>query len=184
MSGLRIDRRHQRQFVVHVVEDREQRRPHHQRLPARRSRRGSSPAASPSAAPCRSRDSRPARPPSAAGSAGTSSRVSSISARRLSSAGRVSAHERVRRRLRVAVDLGLAVAAAPDQVRLHADDRVAPARRAALDALQQERVRPAVRQLQERGDRRFQIGHAASPHQRAAPRVVGGHGSWQSRAGR
>ena len=64
--GLRIDRRRQRQFVVHVVEDREQRRPHHQRLRARRSRRGSSPADAPSAAPCRSRDSRPARPPSAA----------------------------------------------------------------------------------------------------------------------
>ena len=81
--------------------------------------------------------------------------------------------ERMRCRVRVPVDLGLSVAAAPDQVRLHPDDRVAPACRAALDAFQQERVGLAVCQLEEGGHRRFQVRHAATPHQRAASVVIG-----------
>ena len=88
---LWIHRRCQGQFVVDVVEDREQRRTQQQRVGNAEHGRGSSPASAPSAAPCRSRDSRPARPPSAADVGGASSRVSAISARRLSSAGRSSA---------------------------------------------------------------------------------------------
>ena len=83
-------------------------------------------------------------------------------------------HEGVRRGAGVAIDLRAAIPAAPDQVRLHADDRISPARRAAFHAFQQERVRLAMRQLQECRDRRFQIGDAPAPDQAALSGVIGG----------
>ena len=63
-------------------------------------------------------------------------------------------------RPRVAVDLGFAVQAAPDQIGLEPDDRIASARLAALDALEQERVVTALAEFEERRDRRLQIGDA------------------------
>src|SRR5204863_184393 len=48
-------------------------------------------------------------------------------------------------------------AATPDEVRLQRDDRIAAAPGAALDALEQEGVRPPVADLQEGGDRRLQV---------------------------
>ena len=62
---------------------------------------------------------------------------------------------------RVAVDLGLEIAAAPDQVRLQADDRIAPAAFAALHAFEQEGVVAALGQLQDRP-------RPASPDRRSA----------------
>ena len=73
----------------------------------------------------------------------------------------------------MAVDLGPAAAAAPDQVRLEADDRIPPARRAALHAFQQEGVGLAVGELEEGGDRGFEVGDPDGPGQRAAPGIVG-----------
>ena len=69
---------------------------------------------------------------------------------------------------RVAVDLGPPVAAAPDQVGRHADGGESAARRAAFHALQQEGVRPALRQPQEGADRRVEVGDAFAEDRLAA----------------
>ena len=73
----------------------------------------------------------------------------------------------------VPVDRRASILAAPDQVRLHADDRVTAPGRSAFHAFQQERIRLAVRQFQERRNRGFQIRHGLPPHQTAAPCFVG-----------
>src|SRR6185437_9801769 len=71
-----------------------------------------------------------------------------------------------------AVDLGLVPGAAPDHVRLEADDRVAAAHRTALDRFQQEGVGPAVGQLEIGGDRRLEVGDQLGPDElRLAPVV-------------
>src|SRR3546814_8922840 len=58
----------------------------------------------------------------------------------------------------VAVDFGLAAVAAPQQVRLQADDRITAAHRAALDRFQQAGPRPAVSEFEESRDRRLEVG--------------------------
>ena len=64
---------------------------------------------------------------------------------------------------------------APDQVGLEADDRIAAAHRAAFDRLEQEAHRPRARDLQERRDRRLQVGDQRGPHHlRLAARVARG----------
>ncbi len=63
-----------------------------------------------------------------------------------------------------AVDLGLVAAAAPDEVRFHADDRIAPAHMAAFDRFQQEGVGLGGGDLQHRRDRRLQVGDRFGPH--------------------
>jgi hypothetical protein len=74
-------------------------------------------------------------------------------------------------------DLGLVAAAAPDQVRLHGHDRIAPAPGAALDAFEQEGVGPPVTDLQIGRDRGLQIVDQPGPdHLRAAGLVGGGKG--------
>ena len=125
----------------------------------------------PSAAPCRSRDSRTRRPPSAAGSSGSSMRLSAISARSASSGGCVAGREAVGVAARGAVDLGAAAVRAPDQVGIEPDDRIAAAHRAAFDRFEQEAHRPAAGDLQERRDRRFEVGDQRGPdHLRLAAR--------------
>ena len=57
----------------------------------------------------------------------------------------------------LAVDRGRAVLAAPDQVGLEADHRIAPARCAAFDRFQQEGVGAVAGQLHEGRDRRLEI---------------------------
>jgi len=69
--------------------------------------------------------------------------------------------KRVRRIARAAVDLGAAVAAAPDEIGLEADDGIAAARLSALHAFQQERIVASLAELQEDGDRRLEIGDQA-----------------------
>ena len=60
--------------------------------------------------------------------------------------------------MRLAVDLGLAVAAAPDEVGVEPDHRVAAAHRAALDRFEQEgRAVRSLAQLQEGCDRRLEV---------------------------
>src|SRR6185437_1032484 len=77
----------------------------------------------------------------------------------------------------VAIDLGLVPGAAPDHVRLEADDRVAAAHRAALYRFQQEGVGPAVGQLEIGGDRRFEVGDQFGPDElRLAPVIGTGEG--------
>jgi hypothetical protein len=64
---------------------------------------------------------------------------------------------------RLAIDFGDVAAAAPDQIRLEANDGIAAACLAALNAFQQERIFPRPpfgihTQLQESGNRRLQVG--------------------------
>ena len=78
---------------------------------------------------------------------------------------------------RAAIDRGLAVMRAPDEVRLEADDRIAAAHRAALDRLEQEAHGFATAELQEGGDRRLEIGDERRPNDlRFAARVPRGKG--------
>ena len=63
-----------------------------------------------------------------------------------------------------ALDHGLAVAAAQDQERILAEERVAPDVLAALDALEQERVVGMLGDLEERRHRRQQVGHELLHH--------------------
>src|SRR5215217_8306041 len=66
--------------------------------------------------------------------------------------------------LRLAVDLGDAVAAAPDEVGVEADHRVAAAHRAALDRFEEERrAFVALAQLQEGRDRRLEVADEGCP---------------------
>ena len=74
---------------------------------------------------------------------------------------------------RPAVDLGGGPAAAPDQVRLEADEGVAPDGGPALDRLEEAGIAPPVAQLEEGRDRRFQVGHQGGPDHLGAARVVG-----------
>ena len=114
--------------------------------------------APPSAAPCRSRDSRRCRPPCGGRLSGSAMRLSAISARIASSGASGTATKASRPVARVAIDLGAAVAQAPDQVGIEPDDRVASAHRAALDGFEQEAHRPAGGELEEGGDRRLEVG--------------------------
>ena len=72
------------------------------------------------------------------------------------------------------LDRRLAVAAAQDQERVLAEERVAADVLAAFDALEQERVVRVLGDLQERRHRRQQVGHDLAPHrhERAAPRQL------------
>ena len=72
------------------------------------------------------------------------------------------------------VDLGLALAAAPDQVRLETDERVAAADRPALDRFQQEAVGAAVGQLEHRRNRRLQVGDQRRPDDLRPSGGIGG----------
>ena len=151
-------------LVLHRVEHHHQRRADQDRV-GNADRIGiGRPAAPPSAAPCRSRDSRTRRPPSAAArpAARCGFRRSARAARR------AAARRRARRRRRSLRALRLISACAPlrapDQVGIEADDRIAAAHRAALDRLEQEAHRPAAGELQERRDRRFEIGDQRGPH--------------------
>ena len=65
-------------------------------------------------------------------------------------------------------------AAAPDQVGLEADRRVAPAHRAALDRFEQEAVGPAFGELEHRRDRRLEIGDQRGPDHLRLPGLVAG----------
>src|SRR5205085_1044294 len=58
---------------------------------------------------------------------------------------------------RTPIDLRLAVATAPDQVGLEADDRVTAARLAALNALKQEGVVAPLAKLEEGGNRSLEV---------------------------
>jgi len=99
------------------------------------------------------------------------------------------AHRRAARRL----DLERAPAAAPDARRLGAEETVAPPLLAALDALQEEAVRPAM-YLQERRHRRLQVGQdlaadgdqvsLARERREVAARGPGGPGAQRARFGR
>ena len=86
------------------------------------------------------------------------------------------AHRQERRRIGacVAVDRRDPFLAAPDQIRRHADHGIAPARRPAFHAFQQEGVRLAMRHLHKRRNRRQQVGNIMPPDQRAAPRLISG----------
>ena len=87
-----------------------------------------------------------------------------MSARSASSGGRSSARKRAAGALRLPVDLGDAVAAAPDEVGVEADHRVAAAHRAAFDRFEQERrAVVALAQLQEGGDRRLEVADEGRP---------------------
>ncbi len=82
-------------------------------------------------------------------------------------------HEAIAGRACAAVDLGLAVDGAPDEVRLEPDDRVASAHRAAFDRFQQKALRPALGDLQERRYRCLEVGNEGGPDDlRLAPRVA------------
>ena len=81
--------------------------------------------------------------------------------------------ERIRRAARAAVDLGFAVAAAPDQIGLEADDGIASARLAALHALEQERVVAAFGEFEIGGNRRVEIGYAPRIDRLGAALVIG-----------
>jgi hypothetical protein len=95
--------------------------------------------------------------------------------------GELVGHEFIGRRARVAVDLGFAVAAAPDQIRLDADHRIAPARFAALDAFHQEGVVAAFGEFQECGNRRFEIGDQPRVKRLRAARIVSARECLQNR---
>ena len=69
------------------------------------------------------------------------------------------------------VDLGPVAAAAPDQVRLDAQDGVAAADGAAGDALEQEAVGPALGELEQRRDRCLQVSHQRGRHAPALDRA-------------
>ena len=86
--------------------------------------------------------------------------LSAMSARRLSSGGPSSARTRSGRRQRLPVDRGDAVLAAPDQVGVEADHRVAAAHRAALDGFEQER---GARRGRARSFRKAATGVSRSP---------------------
>src|SRR5262249_7002709 len=76
-----------------------------------------------------------------------------------------------------AVDLGLVLEAAPDHVRLEADDRIAAAYRAALDRFQQEGGGATVRPLEISPDRRLEVGDQLAPDElRLAPVIRVGEG--------
>ena len=103
------------------------------------------PAAPPSAAPCRSRDSRTGRPPSAAGrrAARCGFRRSARAAPRAAARAGREARPGLPRALRLIS--ARAPLRAPDQVGIEPDHRIAAAHRAALDRLEQEAHRPCRR---------------------------------------
>jgi hypothetical protein len=63
----------------------------------------------------------------------------------------------------VAIQPGAVASALPDQVGLHAHDRVASAHLAAGDAFEQEAVAPRLGQLQHQRHRRVEVGHQPRP---------------------
>ncbi len=75
--------------------------------------------------------------------------------------------------LGIAIDLGLAVPHAEDQVGCESDDRIAAADRAAFDGFEEEAVGAARRQLEHRRNRRFEIGHQPRPDHAGAAGIVG-----------
>ena len=91
-------------------------------------------------------------------------RLSAISARSAASGGSGQGVKASGFAARVAVDLGAAAVGAPDQIRLDADDRMAAAHRAAFHQLEQEAHRLAAAELEERRDRRLQVGDQRRPH--------------------
>ncbi len=70
---------------------------------------------------------------------------------------------------RLAIDLDPVAKAAPDQIGLHADRRVAAAHRPAFDRFQEEAVGPAFGQLQHRGDRGLEIRDQGGPDHLRSP---------------
>jgi hypothetical protein len=74
--------------------------------------------------------------------------------------------------LPTSIDRRLAIASAEDQKRILAEERIASHMLAAFDAFQQERVVRVLGDLQERRDRRQQVGDDffAHRHESAAPR--------------
>ena len=92
----------------------------------------------------------------------------SVSSGRPSSGSKACASARARRLISA-----LPLRAAPDHVRLEADDRVAAAHRAALDRFQQEGVGPPVGQLEIGRDRRLEVGDQLGPDELRLAGVVG-----------
>ena len=106
-------------------------------------------------------------------SGGRSIRLWRISALRLSSAGLPGRLERGPVGPHAAVDLGAVAEAAPYHVRPEADDRVAAARGAALDALQEEAVGLSLGKLEHRRDRGLEIGDERGPDHLRPAGLVG-----------
>ena len=152
------------------VEDRHHRRAHQHRV-GHAERVGIGRAAAPSAGPCRSRDSRTRRRPSAAGRAAASMRESAISARSESSAAARTASKASRSRARARLISARPPLAAPDQVGLEADDRIAARARRRLRPIRTGRCRRRVPrdELQQGRDRRLQIGDQPPADQRRSP---------------
>ena len=155
-AELGADRRHDRQLVLHRIEDRDDARADQDRVGHVDRLRLRLPAAAPSAAPCRRRGSRRRRPTSAAGRPGTAMRLSPISLR--SAASEFLGAGREARKIRRARDLRACALGAEEQIRIEAEHRIAPAHRAAFDRFQQKGVPPAAGELQEGGDRGFEVG--------------------------
>ena len=148
LVGARPHRGDDGDQVLDIVEDRHDRRPQEHRNRAGRGPAACPSAGAPSAAPCRSPYSRTGRPPWAAGRAAVRCgiRRPARAARRARRRGR--ARTRVVVDAKAPVDLGLVAAAAPDEIGLEADHRIAPADRAALDGFQQEAVGAPVGEFQ------------------------------------
>ena len=72
-----------------------------------------------------------------------------------------------------AVEAGARAAALPEEVGLHADDRVAAADLAAGDALEQEAVLARLGELQHQRDRGVEVGDEAGPDHLVAARGEG-----------
>ena len=151
------------------VEDRHDRRPDHDRVgQVQRVGIGAGRAARP-AGPCRSRARRTGPRPSAAGPSGRSIREAATRARRESSAPPGSGVKRVGGDGVALGDLGLVAAAAPDQVRLQRDDRIAAAPGAALDRLEAGRRRAGRGRSSER-PRPASPGRRSAASRRPGPR--------------
>ena len=105
---------------------------------------------------------------------GRSIRLSAISWRRLASAGSAQGSNASAVEAGAPVDLGAVAAAAPDQVGLDAQDRIAAADRAAGHALQQEAEGAAIGELEQGRDRRLQVGHQRGRDHLRPARLVGG----------
>src|SRR5690606_10439133 len=66
--------------------------------------------------------------------------------------------------LRPPVDAGRTGLHLEDHIGLHADDGIAPPDRSVLHGFEQERVLPALRQLEIGANRRLEVGHDATPY--------------------
>ncbi len=171
---FRPDRRHDQDFIAHIVEDRGDRRAHQDRVGqiqriGRWSGQSLDQAHHVVAEIAEQRDRHRGQP-----GRKRHARLVYQRAERLQRLAAMIVRPEIRRcGTGVAVDFGFAVTTAPDQIGLKADDRITPARFTALDALEQERVVPAFAQLQERRHRRFEIGDQACVKRLRLAAVIG-----------